>query len=80
MKVLLYQEVENSLAKDFNVEKVNLGVGSHVADVHHLEASTKRIINMTWKYEKDKQNLKKTLRHMAKYIDAIHNPNAQPIS
>lgn len=74
------KEIENPSMKDFNVEKINLGVGSGVADVHHLEASTKRIINKTLNDEKDKQNLKEMLRHMEEYIDTIHNPNAQPIS
>lgn len=74
------KEVGNPSAKDFSVENVNLGVGLHVADVHYLEASTIRIINRKWFYEKDKQDLKETLRNMAESINAIHNPNAQLIS
>lgn len=48
--------------------------------VSHLEALTKRIVTRTWKDEKDKQELKETLRHMEEYIEEIHSLDPQPLS
>lgn len=62
------------------MEKIDLGVASRVVDVKHLESSTKRIISRTWKDEKDKREMKQMVTQMAKYINAIHNPNPQPLS
>lgn len=36
------KERENPSMKDFTIEKINLDAGSRVANVHHLEASTKK--------------------------------------
>lgn len=58
------KEVEDPTIKDFTIEKVNLGATSRVVDVRHLEASTKKIITRTLKDEKDKKELKQTLRLM----------------
>lgn len=66
-------------SKVFIVEKVNLGVGTWATDVFHLEASTKKMLNRTWKDEKDKHEMKEILRRMVEYIEAINNPNLQPL-
>lgn len=41
------KETENATEKDFIIEKIDLGTTSRVADVKHLESSTKRILTMT---------------------------------
>lgn len=58
---------------DYAVEQIDLGVGTRVVDVKHLETSTKRIISCTWKDERDKAKLKQSLTQMAQYIHALQN-------
>lgn len=72
--------IANSTAKDFTVEKLNLGVGTRAADAYHLETSTKKILNRTWKDERDKHEMKEILRRMVEYIEEINNPNPQLLS
>lgn len=49
--------VSSPTTKDFTVEKLNLGARTRVADAYHLETSTKKILNRTWKDEMDKHEL-----------------------
>lgn len=57
--------VADSKSKDFMVEKVNLGAGTHVADALHLEVSTKKMLKRSCKDEKDKSQIKEIIRSMA---------------
>lgn len=67
-------------SRDFTVEKVNLGEGTHTADALHFEVSTKKMLKRSWEDEKDKSKMKEIMSSMTKYIEAINNPNLQPIS
>lgn len=73
------RDADKTTKEDFTVEKIDLGIASRVVDVKHLESSTKRIISRTWKDEKDKREMKQMVTQMAEYINAIHNPNPQPL-
>lgn len=79
-KPILGKDADKAIEENFTVEKIDLGVALHVVDVTHLESSTIRIISRTWKDEKDKRELKQVVTQMAKYINAIHNPNPQPLA
>lgn len=74
------KDANKATKEDFTVEKIDMGVASHVVDVRHLESSIKRIISRTWKDEKDKRELKQVVTLMAEYMNAIHDPNPQPLS
>lgn len=54
------------------VDKFDLGDALLAIDVHHMEDSTKKMVNKTQKHEKDKKELKKKLHLRGDYIDAIH--------
>lgn len=79
-KPILGRDPDKAIEEDFTVEKIDLGVASRAVDVKHLESSTKRIISRTWKDEKDKRELNQVVTQMAKYVNAIHNPDHQPLS
>lgn len=74
------KDVENITEKDFVIEKIDLGVTSRATDAKNLETSTKRILTKTWKDEKDKNDMKEIIMQMAQQINAIQDPNPQPIS
>lgn len=74
------KDVETVTEKDFFIEKVDLGVASQAVDAKHLETSTKRILTRTSNDEKDKNEMKQIIMKMAHYINAIQDPNPQPLS
>lgn len=76
----IYEKTKDPTARHFIVEKVNIGTSSQATYVLHLEASRKNITTRTWKDERDKNELKESLKQMTEYIDAIHGPDLQPLS
>lgn len=74
------KDAKNITEKDFVFEKIDLGVTSRAVYAKHLETSTKIILTRTWKDEKDKNEMKQIIMKMAQYINAIQDPNPQPLS
>lgn len=77
---LTKEKTKSPTTQDFVVERIKIGTASRATYVLHLEASTKKIITRTWKDEKDKHQMKEMLRRMVEYIEAINDPNPQPLS